>query len=227
MEQGDLHPVAMLSADREGAQGWFLSIESRGDCELVSATTDGTIGASVAPGSIGLRDAGFENTEVVSPEDNAGRAGVVSAVVLSFASRVMVPVGEHPILAMRVSFDTGDAADGDLRSHRLFYPSNLGAPPYSGPLRGSGQPVDIAVTFQSNTVEPGVSDAQLSLAVRVPHIARFLRCDPNDDGSNNLADVIWLVNELFRSGTVTRCRAAADCNGDEMVDLSDAVFAIE
>ena len=58
---------------------------------LVDATTDGTIGADVNFDPAGLRDAGFEKTEIVEPGRNGGRRGAVSGVVLSFAVPLAVP----------------------------------------------------------------------------------------------------------------------------------------
>jgi hypothetical protein len=57
-------------------------------------------------------------------------------------------------------------------------------------------------------------------------VSDYIRCDPNNDGKNNLADAVWIVNELIRNGPETACPAAADCNADGMEDLSDAVYAV-
>ena len=57
----ELHPLVYLETDIDGAQGWSVSIETEGDCTLVGATTDGTIGGSVDDGEPGLRSGGFEN----------------------------------------------------------------------------------------------------------------------------------------------------------------------
>ncbi|MCZ6795219.1 MAG: hypothetical protein O7J95_16565, partial [Planctomycetota bacterium] len=221
----ELRPVVLMSVGLDGVQGWSLSVESVGEsCEVTDATTRGTVGAEATSG--GLRVSGFEKTELAPPEINGGRTGALSAVVLSFVMPVILPQGEHAVLALRVNCDTEGTVDGDFRDHRLRFTSNFGEPPASGGLRGAGQPVKIAVTFRGTTVAPGVVDADLELEVRVPRIGRFVRCDPNDDGRNNLGDVIWIVNELFRSGRPTLCREAADCNADGLIDLADAVFAI-
>jgi len=50
---------------------------------------------------------------------------------------------------------------------------------------------------------------------------RFRRGDPNADGTIDLADAIFLLSFLFRSGSVPSCEDAADANDDGDLDLSD------
>jgi len=58
--------------------------------------------------------------------------------------------------------------------------------------------------------------------VQVP----FVRGDANIDGRVDIADPIWILNELYQSGPVASCRAAKDANADRRVDSSDAVYLI-
>jgi hypothetical protein len=54
----------------------------------------------------------------------------------------------------------------------------------------------------------------------------FIRGDANRSGDLDLADSIWILNELFIGGPSTKCAAAADCNGDGKRDVSDALHGI-
>ncbi len=225
-EEALLQPVVKLSTAVEGVQGWSLSVEYQGDCEIAGGTTDGTVGASVANNPPGLRDSGFEKTELAPPEKNAGRTGVVSAVVLSFTEPVYLLIGEYDILNLTVACDTSASVDGDEFRSRLFFPRNDGNPPENGRLTGTGQPVKTVVSFEGLTVDPGLQDLDLVLSVEEPRFADFVRCDPNGDGSNDLADAIWMLNDLFRGGVRTACRISMDCNNDNMGDISDAVYSL-
>ena len=97
--------------------------------------------------------------------------------------------------------------------------------------QGSGQ-VAADTSGHHNTGRLGSSpnedanDPSWEASTAVLPLARFLRCDPNDDGKTNVADGVWILNELFRGGAATACPAAADCNGDRRKDLRDGLYAI-
>jgi hypothetical protein len=93
-------------------------------------------------------------------------------------------------------------------------------------LVGQGQPVPNVITVKGNTVTPG---HLISLEVKKGTVQakRFKRGDANDDGKVNIADPIWIINELVRSGPPTACKGAADANDDGLVDLSDAMYLIQ
>ncbi|MBN1420087.1 MAG: VCBS repeat-containing protein [Planctomycetes bacterium] len=52
----------------------------------------------------------------------------------------------------------------------------------------------------------------------------FLRGDPNGDGRVDIADIVWLLSQLFRGGRASTCEDAADANDDGRVNLSDVLF---
>jgi hypothetical protein len=54
--------------------------------------------------------------------------------------------------------------------------------------------------------------------------ARFVLCDTNGDGSNDLSDGIFTLLHLFAGGRAPGCAASRDCNGDGKADLTDAIF---
>ena len=51
----------------------------------------------------------------------------------------------------------------------------------------------------------------------------FRRGDPNDDGSVDVSDAVFVLLWRFSGGTPPSCMDAADANGDARHDLSDAV----
>ena len=64
----------------------------------------------------------------------------------------------------------------------------------------------------------------------VPVVARcepqFTRGDANGDGLIDIADVVYLVNYLYKGGSAPEPMEAGDCNCDEIVDIGDVVYLI-
>lgn len=202
--------------DDSGAQGWSISVRTDPCFNIAFVTTAGTDVPLYFSG-------GFNKTELVDPALNGDEEGAVSAVVLSLTEgNELPPVSDVSILRVRGSMDSssilgpGDATGGC--SVVVTHPSEAG-------LRGSGQPVRSAVTVAGETRLPGVCGASISLVAA--RQGRFIRGNANNDLKNDIADSVWIVNELFRSGSPTRCQDAADANDDGRRDLADAVFLIE
>jgi len=202
-----------------GAQGWSLGIEhTPDDLELVSASTRRTVAGDVNDGAPGIRNTGFEVTEIINParQNPVGREGLVSAVVLSFVMPITLdPAIDSSILIATYRAET--AAAGEGFSSRVAFADGL---------VGSGQPVQTVLTIQGATVSP-----TSRLGITLVHgacveIPRFLRGDANNDGRVNIADPIYTINERVRQGPPFGCDKAADANDDGMVDLSDAMYTI-
>ncbi|MEM7263050.1 MAG: dockerin type I domain-containing protein [Planctomycetota bacterium] len=198
----------------DGAQGWSLGIEHDGDVLTASdPTTVGTLAADVADG--GLRNTGFEKSEVVDPAANDGRNGVVSAVVLSFTMPITLDPAETSSI-LNVTYTAGDAGIAEAGTTVSF----------ANGLRGAGQPVETVLTVNGQTVEATVQ-RPVTIVPVVSMDQPFIRGDANDDGKVNIADPIWIINELFRDGPATTCPDTADATDDGLVDLADAMFLIE
>jgi hypothetical protein len=56
---------------------------------------------------------------------------------------------------------------------------------------------------------------------------RFLRGDANADGGVNLADAIYILQNLFSGGSAIVCPDAGDANDDESMNLADAVYILQ
>ncbi len=54
----------------------------------------------------------------------------------------------------------------------------------------------------------------------------FVRADMNDDGNLNIADAIFLLQNLFVGGPSPTCQDSADVNDDGLIDISDVIYSI-
>lgn len=55
----------------------------------------------------------------------------------------------------------------------------------------------------------------------------FVRGDCNADGSGDLSDAVGILLRLFRGNAEAPCVAACDLNGDERLDISDAISQLQ
>ena len=193
-----------------GAQGWSIAITHDSEKLLLEGPTiDGTDAAA-------LFDGGFKKTEAIDPAKNAGKSGWVSAVVLSFTQPIVLdPAKNQTIGKAKYSVKAGE--DEDLPTTISFQDG----------LRGSGQPVQNIITVNGSSVTPtNLINLEVKCGIGPPPSGKFVRGNANDDGKVNIADPIWIINELVRQGPKTKCQDAADANDDGLVDLSDAMYLI-
>jgi hypothetical protein len=200
-----------------GVQGWSLSmpVDDSLGATLSDVTTDGTVGADINGDPPGLRNTGFEKSELTAGAANpascpGGLDGAVSAVVLSFTLPITLePTGTATVLAMTFAGEDGQSAQFDWRDG----------------CQGSGQPVNTVATVAGGTEFYACAQAAI-ITFEAPQISPMIRCDANADGKVNIADAVWIVAELFYGGPPTACREASDCNDDGLTDLSDVVYNI-
>lgn len=121
-------------------------------------------------------------------------------------------------------------------------PPTLTLPPTFGPLTigtyshslvpGEATTVSICETLNTPPVEivmvTNTSSNELPVTVQGTVTAiedyPWIRGDANDDGLVNLADGVFLLNELFQGGPAGTCFGAKDANSDETVDAADAIY---
>jgi hypothetical protein len=212
---GKAHVFVNISSNGAdtGVQGWSFSIASNGDLEFqspVSVTTTGTSVDSFFQG-------GFNKTEPIDPGKNSGQRGVVSAVVLSFTvPKVLPATGTESVLDLGVQANAPQAG-ADIAGSLSFLDS----------LRGSGQPVKNAITVGGETRNACNKElANVNVVFRLIGVSNYVRGNPNGDDKVNLADGVWIINELFRGGPSTSCPAAADMNADGTEDAADALYLV-
>jgi hypothetical protein len=205
-----------------GVQGWSLSASVSGG-NLTGATTEGSVAADVSMG--GKRNTGFEVTELVDPDmeptsgPKAGQGpqgqGVVSAVVLSFVMNITLN-GTGSATALCITVESSEAQGDDTQTASVVW---------SNGNQGAGQPVNTVMTIAGNTVTPqACQNATINFGPLLADV--YVRCDPNADGKTDIADGVWIVNELFRAGPASSCADSSDCNGDGLRDLSDATYTL-
>jgi hypothetical protein len=128
-----------------GPDAWSIGVGTEG-CQIVAATTVGTVAADGFETQPGLRDTGFAHTEVTEG------GGAVSAVVLSWLRPIRLPVGEAAaILALTVE---GQLPASGCSECRVFVDDGQ---------RGTGQPVTNVVSIDGWSYPPSREDSVFQL----------------------------------------------------------------
>jgi hypothetical protein len=68
--------------------------------------------------------------------------------------------------------------------------------------------------------------ATISTSTAGPEGKKFYRADPNNDGSANITDGIYILNYLFLGGPAPTCRESADPNNDKVVNITDGIYVL-
>ena len=89
---------------------------------------------------------------------------------------------------------------------------------------GGSSPISALVTVRGAAIRPVTSGVDITVSEAESDI--FLRGDANDDGKSDIADPIWILNELFGGGQASPCQRAADANDDGALNLTDAVHVL-
>ncbi|HLU47983.1 MAG TPA: hypothetical protein VK116_07855, partial [Planctomycetota bacterium] len=205
--------------DGLGVAGWSASIEIDDAFEILGATVADTAGDLDARGFDG-----FELTEIVDPNENGGRSGVVSAVILclSECDTTLPAVGEELVLRVHGTIDTSSIMEeGQELGPIAIQPTEsneIG-------LEGSGEPVKTVASQSGISVPADVIGAELVVVATTPPIP-FIRGEANDDSSRDIGDVVFLLNYLFQNGPELLCEKAADSNDDGTLDLSDSIHLL-
>lgn len=138
--------------DGPGAQGWSISMTA--DNATITAIDDGIADQSTTAGE--LFSGGFSKTEL-TPSDGAsikdceGKAGAVSAVVLSFVMPIVLPPNATSSIA-KLELEATIPAGGGTATLR-----------FADGCRGAGQPVDNNITQEGATVIPVLEAKEIAL----------------------------------------------------------------
>jgi hypothetical protein len=199
--------VSRIAADQPGVQGWSLGIAVDGAASIASATVEGT--PPICPLLACER-----HLQIV-----ADRKGIVTVVYLPLVTKGVVfpPVGTHSVLAIRLETDEVQGEEDQVAS--LAFRDGLSS---------SEGPIDNVILRGGDTVKPcNLPSASLSLTFSSFHSEpQFIRGNANGDSRVDVADPVWLLNELFRGGPATTCREAADANDDGQVNITDPVHVL-
>jgi len=141
--------------------------------------------------------------------------GWTIGVVYSFAGAQTLVLQDTPVVEADYANAAGAPLDGNTTgtTTNLTWVNTLGTPAVVNVVVVGG--ASINASFDNGTIT-------LNPVTTVP----FRRADSNFDGIVNIADGIWILNDLFQGGptTTTQCEAANDANGDSLIDASDATY---
>ncbi len=74
----------------------------------------------------------------------------------------------------------------------------------------------------------GTQGGEVAFTIALPATGVvFRRGDSNRDGAMNIADGIYILQNLFASGPAILCPDAADANDDEGVNIADAIYILQ
>jgi hypothetical protein len=209
--------VSNIPAAEPGLQGWSygVALDGEGDWVPGSVTLTGTFAETAYAG-------GFDATEVIDPakQTPAGQRGMVSAVVLHLKKGTTLPRPGTDSVAATAIMSAAPQGQADQVVNLKFKDG----------LVGSGEPVPLVITIGGDSASAcNFTSASVRVVFRLggpPPGAEFRRGFVNPDMKFDIADPIWIINDLFRDGPPTPCQDAADANDDGVYDSSDAVYLI-
>ncbi len=211
-------------AEGQEVQGWSygVCIKDPGKLEIVDATVDGTMTATVKDGD----PADFDTVTVYPGQ------GVTHGVVIDFKAKVTLPA-QNDWTDLAVTWKILMDQEGDTV---CVAPCDqaLGEPPVANVMVIGGASIPASVFEGCDPLDPetGCQDPE---ACNKPGIFAFVPPPPgnyfipgsaNGDGRLDLADAVYILNALFRGGPDFPCQKAADANNDCVVDGSDAVYIV-
>jgi hypothetical protein len=211
--------VSNLEGNWRNVQGWSYGVALDGAAELRSLTLDGTAAASVANGGYRDPEGCFNRTQIIDPAKNGGQRGFVSAVACSIGpyGPQMPAVGTESVYAAFFAPAAPQGEEDQIATLR-----------FQRGLVGTGQPVDNVITVDGNSAPVcNFPLARVDLVFRQGGPTELRRGDANGDSRVDIADPIWILNELFLGGPASSCADAADANDDGLVNGTDAIRLID
>ncbi len=210
----DLYVALVSNLSEVGIQGWLVTFDALGDVDVFAARWEGVAEVLEFAGITPLGD-----------EIGAGQfeQGFTAAAILSFDVLVTLqPVGTFTTLAFTVRGEAGASADFVWLSDQNRPPDATQASSPKGGTGGTAPYNPSIATIQGRSHRM----CELSMQVIFDNAAAsdFVRCEANGDGSLDIADGIFILNDLF-TDVDAPCPAATDCNDDGSRDISDAIYA--
>jgi hypothetical protein len=185
--------------------GWSLSIAFDGDLKLLSIRRVLPPPRSTEP----------SYPRIVDPARNQGQLGIIEQVQLE---EPLPQMGTQSVLGIEVGWSGGPLPAAGRTARIRFLDG----------LVGSGQPFTNVISVNGGLLSVRCNFDVASVTVRfVEAPARpFIRGNANGDGRVDIADSIWMLNDLFLGGPPTPCRDASDANGDGELGISDPIFLL-
>jgi hypothetical protein len=139
-------PVSVVLTAQGDVEARSLGVQASGNGTLTDATVQGTVGADVSAAPPGLRNTGFESTELAA-------AGAVSAVDLSFTMPIALPDGSSNTVLSLIFGGTAPAAGS----------SEIWGLQFVDGIQGSGQPVQNIVSVDGLSFVPAFENYQVEV----------------------------------------------------------------
>ncbi len=143
------------------------------------------------------------------------------------------PVVELSGESVSVTLDASGSTDGDDGTSPLSFSWQKESGPEGGAVDDPDAPsTSIEVTVPGTyryrlTVDDGNTSRTVEILLRVVAAGSFVRGDANSDGSIDISDGIFTLQDLFGGALESnRCRDALDSNDDGGQDISDAIFTL-
>ena len=138
--------------------------------------------------------------------------GWTAGVVYSFTGTQTLAF-DTPLDVVSVTYETGGSMAGNETgaTASLIWSNDLGSPPVANVMVVDGGSLDANLEDGSIALNPVVT-------------LDFIRGDANSDARVNIADGVWIINELFLGGPANPCPISSDSNGDGSTDAGDAIY---
>jgi hypothetical protein len=181
--RGTYHATLKHEGSGSGSQGWSFGIATENIRITRATSTVLRSGGGRTPESLPDPEGSSSRLDYIDPAKNGGLEGIVFSVALT--TQGLEDAIPPPNTSQRVlSMDSEAVIPPGEGVSRFEYRSDL--------IGGRGQPVDVVVTQNGESARVET----LPLEVRFgPAVLR--RGDANSDGSVNISDYIWILNELF------------------------------
>jgi hypothetical protein len=194
--------IAQLTEAVDKVQSWALGIASDEptDCPIVDATVQGTVGADVSDNPPGLRNNGFELTQLTS---GPGNEGVISAVILSLSLPITLDPNETPHALLRVTLETTAPPAGQDETYKIEFIDGL---------QGPGPPTDNIVVVGGLSIHPTLGSASV--------LVRGVYPDADGDGVPDGYD-ICPDTPVCATTVISATGCAVDSDDDGVADGCD------
>ncbi|HVR76442.1 MAG TPA: LamG-like jellyroll fold domain-containing protein [Planctomycetota bacterium] len=144
------------------------------------------------------------------------------------------PAGGGPGVHLAEASAADDS--GDAIQYTFTASNGVDTPVVIGPQPDASASFDLGVATWTISVvvddDPACGDAatdascEETVVVEDPRVGPFVRGNSNADQRVDIADVVFILNWLFRGGLVPPCIAAANASSTESVDVASAIYIL-
>jgi spore coat protein CotF len=231
--EGNTLRIVVRSSDPDSIPPALAIINRPNNSSFISAGFDGLFTFTPAYTQSGVYNVSFIATDATALADTEQvqitviEAGNQRPVLTHIPDTIAVVSGSQrrDTLILNVSATDPDGTIPHLYAENL--PANA---TFIDSLNGRGRFVFVPDSVQVDSIYDVTfiaSDDTLSDSLTVTiTVVPYVRGDANGDGKCSLADVVYLINYLFKGGPAPNPRQAGDANRDKKVTVGDCVYLI-